>query len=175
MTKGRGKTQKRRNAKTQRGLRPQPKRQSDEATEERGLAPVRAGEFARDAKIWGVSSAETPSGSRPEALAGAVGRANYLYTLYVNCLHGRTGHLWQSRFHPCALDEVHAWRALRSVERNPVRAKLVRVAWRYRWSNAAASARSPWAGPGNPEPSSRRPEQLAEGKRGAVTVPHLNL
>ena len=30
------------------------------------------------------------------------------------------------------------WRALRYVERNPVRAGLVRRAWRYPWSSAAA-------------------------------------
>jgi len=79
----------------------------------------------------------------PEALAKAVGRTNYLYTLYVNRLHGRTGHLWQNRFYSCALDEVHAWRALRYVERNPVRAKCVRLAWRYRWSSAAAHCGQP--------------------------------
>ncbi|MGD2109963.1 MAG: transposase [Phycisphaerae bacterium] len=73
----------------------------------------------------------------PEALAKAVGRTNFRYAMYVNRLHQRSGHLWQNRFFSCALDEVHAWRALRYVERNPVRARLVRVAWRYWWSSAA--------------------------------------
>ena len=73
----------------------------------------------------------------PEALAKGVGRTNFLYAMYVNRLHHRSGHLWQNRFFSCALEEVHAWRALRYVERNPVRARLVRVAWRYRWSSAA--------------------------------------
>jgi len=36
------------------------------------------------------------------------------------------------------MDQVHLWRALSYVERNPVRAKMVRVPWRYRWSSAAA-------------------------------------
>jgi putative transposase len=36
------------------------------------------------------------------------------------------------------MDEVHMWRAMSYIERNPVRAKMVRVAWRYRWSSAAA-------------------------------------
>lgn len=53
-------------------------------------------------------------------------------------LRGRSGHLWQNRFYSCPLDEPHTWAALRYVERNPVRARLVRRPWRYRWSSAAA-------------------------------------
>lgn len=74
----------------------------------------------------------------PESLAKAVGRTHYLYTRYVNRLHRRTGHLWQNRFYSCGLDEDHFGRAIRYVERNPVRAKLVRQAWNYPWSSAAA-------------------------------------
>jgi putative transposase len=37
-----------------------------------------------------------------------------------------------------AMDEEHFWTAMAFVERNPVRAKLCRVAWRYPWSSAAA-------------------------------------
>jgi putative transposase len=73
-----------------------------------------------------------------DALARAVGRAHFLYTQYVNRRHGRVGHLWQNRFFSCALDEVHLWRTMSYVERNPVRAKVVRLPWRYRWSSAAA-------------------------------------
>ena len=76
-----------------------------------------------------------------EALAQAFGRTHYRYSQYVNRLHGRSGHLWQNRFYSCALDEVHLWRTLVYVERNPVRAKLVRVAWQYAWSSAAAHVR----------------------------------
>ena len=71
------------------------------------------------------------------SLAKAVGRTHFLYTQYINRMHGRAGHLWQNRFFSCAMQEVHAWRALRYVERNPVRAGIVRVAWRFRWSSAA--------------------------------------
>ncbi len=73
-----------------------------------------------------------------DALAKAVGRTHYLYTQYINRLHGRSGHLWQNRFHSCPMDDVHLWRAMSYIERNPVRAKMVRVAWRYPWSSAAA-------------------------------------
>ena len=73
-----------------------------------------------------------------DSLARAIGRTHFRYTQYINGLHGRSGHLWQNRFFSCALDEVHLWRALCYVERNPVRAKMVRVAWRYPWSSASA-------------------------------------
>ena len=78
----------------------------------------------------------TPAGA--ESLAKAVGRTHWLYTQYVNRLHGRSGHLWQNRFYSCALDEEHFWKAMAYVERNPVRGRLVRRAWRWRWSSAAA-------------------------------------
>ena len=71
------------------------------------------------------------------SLARALGRSHFLYTQYVNRLHGRSGHLWQNRFYSCTLDELHLWRALAYVERNPVRARTVRLAWRWRWSSAA--------------------------------------
>lgn len=74
----------------------------------------------------------------PDALARAIGRTHFHYTQYINRLHGRSGHLWQNRFYSCALDDVHLWRTLSYVERNPVRARMVRLAWRYRWSSAAA-------------------------------------
>jgi REP-associated tyrosine transposase len=74
--------------------------------------------------------------AREESLAKAVGRTHFEYTQYLHRLHGRSGHLWQNRFSSCAVEEP--WAALRYVERNPVRARMVQVAWRYRWSSAAA-------------------------------------
>ena len=72
------------------------------------------------------------------SLGDAMKRTNQLYAQYVNRMHKRSGHLWQDRFFSCTLDENHFHRALVYVERNPVRAKLVRKAWRWRWSSAAA-------------------------------------
>jgi putative transposase len=72
------------------------------------------------------------------SLAKAMGRTNFIYTQYVNRLHGRSGHLWQNRFFSCALDEAGVWLALAYVDRNPVRAGLVRQAWEWPWSSAAA-------------------------------------
>ena len=74
---------------------------------------------------------------REDSLAKAVGRTHLAYAQYVNRLYGRSGHLWQNRFYSCLLDEDHYWAALRYVERNPVRARLVRLPWRYPWSSAA--------------------------------------
>jgi len=78
----------------------------------------------------------TPLGD--ESLARAVGRTHFLYTQYINRFHKRSGHLWQNRFHSCPLDEYHLWQALCYLERNPVRARMVRKAWRYDWSSARA-------------------------------------
>jgi putative transposase len=72
------------------------------------------------------------------SLAHALGRTHYRYTQLVNRLHGRSGHLWQNRFFSCPLDPPHTWAALAYVERNPVRAGLVRRVWTYAWSSAAA-------------------------------------
>ena len=41
------------------------------------------------------------------ALAKALGRTHYLYTLYINRTHGRSGLLWQNRFFSCAVDPAH--------------------------------------------------------------------
>ncbi|MFO7660107.1 MAG: hypothetical protein R6V77_04270, partial [Candidatus Cloacimonadaceae bacterium] len=63
---------------------------------------------------------------------------HFRYTQYINRFHGRSGHLWQNRFFSCPLGREHFWQALRYVEQNPVRAKLVRQAWKYPWSSAQA-------------------------------------
>jgi len=76
--------------------------------------------------------------STEESLAAAIGRTDFLYTQYINRTRQRSGHLWQNRFFSCALDEVHTWRAVSYTERNPVRARIVRLPWRYQWSSAAA-------------------------------------
>jgi len=62
----------------------------------------------------------------------------FLYAQHVNRARKWKGHLWQGRFFSSALDEPYLWAALRYVERNPVRARLVRKAENYMWSSAAA-------------------------------------
>jgi len=73
-----------------------------------------------------------------DSLARAIGRAHFRYTQYINRFRRRSGHLWQGRFHSCALDERYFRLAMKYVELNPVRARICRKAWRYEWSSAAA-------------------------------------
>jgi len=73
-----------------------------------------------------------------DSLAKALGRTHFLYTQYVNRMHGRSGHLWQNRFYSCAMDEEHSLKALCYVELNPVRAGMAAHAWEYPWSSARA-------------------------------------
>ena len=73
-----------------------------------------------------------------ESLARALGRTHFRYTQYINRFHKRSGHLWQNRFYSCALDDEHYWTAMAYVEQNPVRARMVRLPWRYRWSSASS-------------------------------------
>ncbi|MEO8442617.1 MAG: transposase [Betaproteobacteria bacterium] len=60
------------------------------------------------------------------------------YAQRINRAKGWTGHLWQGRFFSSALDDIYLWAAIRYVERNPVRAGMVRRAEDYRWSSAPA-------------------------------------
>ena len=76
--------------------------------------------------------------ARENSLAQAIGRTHWLYSQYVNRLHGRSGHLWQNRFYSAAMDDAHCLLAMRYAEKNPIRAGLCRIARRYEWSSAAA-------------------------------------
>jgi putative transposase len=55
-----------------------------------------------------------------------------------NRQRGWTGLVWQGRYFSSALDEHYLRGAIRTVERNPVRAKMVKKAENYTWSSAAA-------------------------------------
>jgi|SRR5579871_305571 len=75
---------------------------------------------------------------RSGSLAQALGRTHNDYARWFNLRRGQTGHLWQSRFFSCPLDEHHQWEALRYVELNPVRAGVVSAALDWPWSSAQA-------------------------------------
>ena len=73
------------------------------------------------------------------AMAESFRRAHSRFAAYINRQHKRAcGHLWQGRYYSCPLDHAHFGAALLYVERNPVRAGLVRSAGEYPWSSAAA-------------------------------------
>ncbi|MCL5023053.1 MAG: transposase [Nitrospirae bacterium] len=61
------------------------------------------------------------------------------YTQHVNRTYGRTGRLWESRYHSCIVDkEKYLWAVARYIEQNPVRAKIVKRAAQYPYSSAGA-------------------------------------
>ncbi|MEO5922729.1 MAG: transposase [Bryobacteraceae bacterium] len=75
---------------------------------------------------------------REESLAMLMARVNGRYAQAVNIRRGRCGHLWQARFHSCPLSEQRLWVALRYVEANPCRARMVARPEDYRYSSASA-------------------------------------
>ncbi|MCC6487965.1 MAG: transposase [Candidatus Hydrogenedentes bacterium] len=75
---------------------------------------------------------------REDSLSRALGRTHLMYAQYIHRFHARLGHLWQSRFYSCPLDDAHAFNAAAYVELNPVRAGMVELAWDCPWSSAGA-------------------------------------
>ncbi len=73
---------------------------------------------------------------KEDSLAMTFKYANMRYSSYFNRKNRRSGHLWQGRFYSCPLQFEHALEALRYVERNPVRARMVELPWEYEWSSA---------------------------------------
>ena len=73
-----------------------------------------------------------------DSLARGIGRAHRHYTRMINFREGWRGYLWQGRFISYPLDEQYLYAAVRYVERNPVRAGLVKRAEDYPWSSAKA-------------------------------------
>jgi putative transposase len=74
----------------------------------------------------------------PFAIGRALKPVHLRYTQHVNRTEDLSGILWQGRPFSCPLDNHHFWAAMRYVERNPVRARLVMRAENYPWSSAAA-------------------------------------
>ncbi len=72
---------------------------------------------------------------REDSMAEALGRAHMQYSRRVNRDHGWSGHLWANRYHSTPMDGEHLWEAIRYVELNPVRARMVVRAEEYLWSS----------------------------------------
>ena len=75
---------------------------------------------------------------RMTSFAEGFGLAHKEYSRAINFREGWRGYLWQGRFFSVPLSERYMYAAIRYVERNPVRAGLVRRAEEYRWSSAKA-------------------------------------
>jgi putative transposase len=96
---------------------------------------------------------------RDDSLALAIGHTHRRYAQWVNRQHGWSGHLWANRFHSTLLDNGHLWTAVKYVECNPVRARIVRRAEEYPWSSARAHSRGSadaLLSPNRPFPNSER-------------------
>jgi putative transposase len=75
-----------------------------------------------------------------DSLRKAIGEANRLYTRNINRRLGKKGYFFQGRPFSCPMDDEYFRTALRYVERNPVRAKIVAKPWEYKWSSAGFHA-----------------------------------
>lgn len=72
------------------------------------------------------------------SLAKTFNVAHMRYAQYFNKKRKAKGHLWQGRFYSCILDEKHLVAAAKYIERNAVRANMVKKPWEWKWSSAAA-------------------------------------
>ncbi|MEA3305889.1 MAG: transposase [Candidatus Omnitrophota bacterium] len=75
---------------------------------------------------------------REKSLAVGLGNAHVRYTRRINFREGWRGYLWEGRFKSYVMSEKHLYAAIRYVERNPVRAGIVKKAEKYNWSSAKA-------------------------------------
>lgn len=61
------------------------------------------------------------------------------YSQYANRKYGRSGRLWENRYHSCIVDEEkYLWEVARYIEQNPVRAGMIEKAEDYPYSSARA-------------------------------------
>ena len=65
------------------------------------------------------------------SLASVLKRVHIKYTQRMNRINNLTGNLWENRPWSCPMDSQHCWAAVRYVERNPVRARIVSTAENY--------------------------------------------
>ena len=78
---------------------------------------------------------------KKESLAKGIGSTNLVYTQYINRRYERSGRLWQNRFFSTIVEkESYLWAVARYIERNPVRAEIVKNPEDYLWSSARAHA-----------------------------------
>jgi len=93
--------------------------------------------------------------SKPEGIHCTLKAVHGQYAQRVNRMRDQKGHLWQGRYFSSPLDADYFLNAVRYVELNPVRARMVAKAEDYTWSSAAAHCglrKDPLV---DPEPRSR--------------------
>jgi len=82
------------------------------------------------------------SASAPDedALSTMMARATADLSRWVNIGVRDVGPNWQGPFFAAPMDDAHAVRSLRYIERNPVAAGICGLPWEYHWSSAAYHA-----------------------------------
>ena len=75
---------------------------------------------------------------KEDSFAYGFAQAHKYYTRRINFRENWRGYLWEGRFKSYPLSEFHLYAATRYIERNPVRAKIIKNAWDYHWSSARA-------------------------------------
>jgi len=73
-----------------------------------------------------------------DSMAKVFNSCQMSFCQYFNKKYKKVGHLWQSRFFSCPLDEKHLYFVSKYIENNPVRAGLVKSPERWKWSSARA-------------------------------------
>jgi putative transposase len=73
---------------------------------------------------------------REDSMGNVFKYVNMKYSQYFNKRVGAGGHLFQGRFFSSVMDERYMLACARYIERNPVRARIVKKPWLYRWSSA---------------------------------------
>jgi putative transposase len=71
-------------------------------------------------------------------LSKAIAETHRRYTRMINFRENWRGYLWQGRFSSYPMDEEHLLKVAAYVELNPVKAKMVKSAWDYKWSSVHA-------------------------------------
>ena len=71
-----------------------------------------------------------------ENISDALKYLNSNYSVYFNKKHKRFGHLWQSRFYSSLLfDDEHFWIVAKYIERNPLKANVVKKLEHYKYQS----------------------------------------
>jgi len=75
---------------------------------------------------------------KEDSFAKGLAQTHKEYTRRINFYNNWRGHLWEGRFKSGILSQEHLYAAVRYIERNPVRAGIVKKAEDYPWSSAKA-------------------------------------
>ena len=74
--------------------------------------------------------------TKEKNISDAMRKLNSSYSIYFNKKYKRSGHLWQGRFASYYLyDDVHFWYVAKYIERNPIKANMVKQIEHYKYQS----------------------------------------